>query len=454
MYHPDTCRRARLARDARFDGKFFIAVTSTGIYCRPICPVTSPKESNVRYFATAVAAAGAGFRPCLRCRPDSAPHSPVWNGVDTTLKRALELIDNGWLQDHNLPALAARLGVGDRYLRRLFQTHIGVSPKAYALYQQCLFAKQLLHQTQLPIHRIAVAAGFNSVRRFNDCFQQQLQLTPTQVRKQPGGDSQVLTLFQHYRPPYLWPQVQRFLAARCINGLDWCDDHSYGRTFHGKSGRGWFTAKHEVDKNRFHIRIALSDLSDLRPVVGQIRRLLDLDVDVTAVDAVLRPCLPDNLAPQAGLRLPGLWSMYEAGVRAVLGQQVSVVAAKKMLATVISELGDQQGEHRYFPTPAALAASDLAFLKMPAARRTTLRTLAQHYVTHPNPDDPQAWLALKGIGPWTVNYAKLRGLSDPDVFMGGDLGVKKVLAEHALRLDTERAAPWRSYLTLHLWSLY
>ena len=183
MLNPDVCQKARLSRDPRFDGKFFTAVKTTGIYCRPICPATTPKEENVLYFASGIEAALAGYRPCLRCRPDSAPGSPAWRGVNTTLDRAIRLIGEGDLHEGSLPSLAEKLGIGERYLRQLFKKHLGISPKAYALYQQCLFAKQLLHQTTLPITDIALTSGFNSIRRFNDCFQSQLGLTPSQIRR-------------------------------------------------------------------------------------------------------------------------------------------------------------------------------------------------------------------------------------------------------------------------------
>lgn len=203
MLDPQICQKARVARDPRFDGKFFTAVKTTGVYCRPICPATTPKEENVLYFSSAVAAANAGYRPCLRCRPDSAPGSPAWKGVNTTLDRAIRLIGEGILQDNSLSMLAEKLGISDRYLRQLFEKHLGISPKAYALYQQCLFAKQLLHQTKLSITHIALASGFNSVRRFNGCFQSHLNLTPSQIRKSGGTKPKGLQLQLYYRPRHL-----------------------------------------------------------------------------------------------------------------------------------------------------------------------------------------------------------------------------------------------------------
>ena len=202
MLNPEICQKARLSKDPRFDGTFFTAVKTTGIYCRPICPAKTPREDNVLYFASAIEAAIAGYRPCLRCRPDSAPDSPAWKGVNTTLERAIKLIDGGALQEDSLQVLANRLGISDRYLRGLFKKYLGVSPKAYALYQQCLFAKQLLHQTQLPITQVALASGFNSIRRFNDCFQSQLSLTPSQARKSENIVSNILKLQLYYRPHY------------------------------------------------------------------------------------------------------------------------------------------------------------------------------------------------------------------------------------------------------------
>ncbi|MCF6219178.1 MAG: helix-turn-helix domain-containing protein [Gammaproteobacteria bacterium] len=452
MLNPEVCQKARLSRDPRFDGKFFIAVKTTGIYCRPICPATTPKEENILYFPTAIEAAVAGFRPCLRCRPDSAPGSPAWKGVNTTLDRAIRLIGEGALQDNSLPMLAEQLGISDRYLRQLFKKHLGISPKAYALYQQCLFAKQLLHQTKLPITQVALSSHFNSVRRFNDCFQSQLGLTPSQIRKSASTESGFLKLQLDYRPPYDWCAMRDFFMVRSISDLEWCDEHSYGRTFEWRGCSGCFTARHVADKNSFEITIELDDVTHLKAIINNIRRILDLDVDIDAVERDIERCFSDALPIKTGLRLPGMWSLFEAGIRAILGQQISVVAARKLVTTLVAELGLKQGAHRLFPSPHSIAKSELGFLKIPASRKQTLHHLAQHYLSHPSPDDPLQWLALKGVGAWTVDYAKLRGLSDPDIYLAGDLGVKKAALKAGLSLDPQQAAPWRSYLTLQLWS--
>ncbi len=452
MLNPEVCQKARLSRDPRFDGKFFIAVKTTGIYCRPICPATTPKEENLLYFPTAIEAAVAGYRPCLRCRPDSAPGSPAWKGVNTTLDRAIRLIGEGALQDKPLPMLAEQLGISDRYLRQLFKKHLGISPKAYALYQQCLFAKQLLHQTELPITQIALSSHFNSVRRFNDCFQSQLGLTPSQIRKSASTKSGALRLQLDYRPPYDWCAMRDFFMVRSIPGLEWCDEQSYGRTFEWRGCSGCFTARHVADKNSFEITIELDDVTHLKAIMNNIRRILDLDVDIDAVEHDIERCFSGAIMIKSGRRLPGLWSLFEAGIRAILGQQISVVAARKLVTTLVANLGLEKGVHHLFPSPRSIAKSELNFLKIPASRKQTLHRLAQHYLTHPSPDDPLAWLALKGIGVWTVDYAKLRGLSDPDIYLAGDLGVKKAALKTGQPFDPQQAAPWRSYLTLQLWS--
>ncbi|WP_148255375.1 AlkA N-terminal domain-containing protein [Aidingimonas lacisalsi] len=455
MLDPQYCRQARLARDARFDGRFFTAVTSTGIYCRPICPATPPQERNVRYFESAVAAAEAGFRPCLRCRPDSAPGSPAWKGVDTTLERALRLIDGGALQQGSLSELCARLGIGDRYLRHLFHGRFGVSPKSYALYQQCLFAKQLLHQTHLPVTDVAYASGFRSLRRFNDAFKTRVGLAPRELRRRAGAPSAALSLELAYRPPYAWQTLRDFYASRAIDGLEWIDDDVYGRTITWGTTQGHFTAIHRPERHVFDVALTLNDLGSLAPIVRRIRRLLDLDADSTLIEAHLAKALPDQPLVE-GLRLPGIWSPFEAGVRAILGQQVSVTAARGLTTRLVAELGETAGDIdgkpcRHFPEPATIAASPLDFLGMPDTRRQTLRRFATWHAGSEDSDDTHAWTALKGIGQWTADYAAMRGHSHPDIWLAGDLGIQKALpALH--NADPQCAAPWRSYLTLQLWS--
>ncbi|MBX2811221.1 MAG: helix-turn-helix domain-containing protein [Myxococcales bacterium] len=449
MLNNDICRRARLSRDPRFDGSFFTAVKTTGIYCRTVCPAYPPKEENVEYFPCALSAAHAGYRPCLRCRPDSAPGSPAWAGVGSTLARALKLIDGGYLRQGSVPQLAERLGISDRHLRQLFRKYLGVSPKGYALYEQCLFAKKLLHQTSLPVAEVALASGFESIRRFNDCFKQQLKLTPSQVRKTMRTVSSSIELVFFYRPPFDWPKMSQFFLSRRVPKLEWGDEHSYGRTWMFGGSKGQFTAHHVSDEHKFVVHIDLEDIRVLKPVANNIRRILDVDVDLERIEDDLS-AIP-GLSISSGLRLPGTWDLFEAGVRAILGQQISITAAKKLVIKFVEQLGEKKDGLSYFPVPQAVMESDLSFLGMPTGRKETLRRFGEYFSKVANPEEPESWQTIKGIGPWTIQYARFRGLSDPDIQLSTDGGVKKALAQMK-NLNYEQAAPWRSYLTLQLWN--
>ncbi|WP_434360448.1 helix-turn-helix domain-containing protein [Parasalinivibrio latis] len=448
----ESWRRARESRDHRFDGKFFVGVVTTGIYCRPICPAKTASEENVRYFHSAVEAAGQGFRPCLRCRPDSAPGSNPWKGVDTTLERAVSLIDSGYLHQQSVTDLCHRLGVSDRYLRKLFHNRLGLSPKQYSLYQQVLFAKKLLHETRLPVSEIAFAAGFNSVRRFNDSFSSALKLTPSQVRGKTEVTAGPVSIRLAYRPPYDWDRWRVFVSARLIHGMEWLDEHTYGRTFAVEGAKGWFIARHQNSENCFDVEIHLNQPAALFRVVKRIRRILDLDADPQSIHSHLSLIqqLGERLIP--GLRIPGAWSTYEAGIRAVLGQQVTVTAATNMVRKLVSEYGESEAERLWFPAPSALAASDIHCLKMPGGRKQALRDLARLCSTQEG-SEPENWLSIKGIGRWTVDYARMRGSGEPDIFLAGDLGVVRKLEAMGINLDPDEGAPWRSYLTFQLWNL-
>ncbi|MCH1930798.1 helix-turn-helix domain-containing protein [Shewanella sp. A25] len=503
---PTICREARLSKDPRFDGKFFVGVFSTGIYCRPVCPAVAPKEENVRYFDSAIKAAQAGLRPCLRCRPDSAPGSNPWKGTGTTLDRAIQLIDMGALageQGLSVTELAEKLGISSRYLNKLFTDGFGTSPKQYALYRQLLFAKQLLHQTQLPITQIALAAGFNSIRRFNEAFQQTLQLTPTQLRRASMNKLQdelknkvsteltteqsedvvqqqslSLSLYQYYRPPLDWASQIAFYQLRSVTGMEWFkDDDQYGRTLAIGDLRAVIDIRHEPDFHRFNINIRLknaAELDKLQPLLAEVRRILDLDADLSQIEESIQSLSQIRLSPKSGLRIPGAGSLFEAACRAVLGQQVSVVQATKLLNVLVDAYGEHfeldGNEYRLFPTPDAIRRASLVELKMPGSRKLALNALAAFICDNPNAsvDD---WIGVKGIGPWTIAYAKLRGQGEPNIFLHTDLIVKKQLLAifGALnQLDKESLkevnypelchsianaiAPWGSYLTFQLWA--
>ena len=453
--------RARKSRDARFDGLFFVAVKTTGIYCRPICPATPALEHNVQYFVSAIGAAQQGFRPCMRCRPDSSPNSFAWLGTETTFRRALSLIQSGALSDISVPQLAERLGVSDRYLRKLFNQQMGVSPKQYALYQQCLFAKKLLQETQLAVQEVAFAAGFNSVRRFNDTIKQQLALTPGDLRKASSASESGITLRLSYRPPYNTTLLLNFLGPRVISGIEASDERGYTRSIVVNTGkqsvRGYFSIKPVVDEHQFEVFIQLEQTDVLYAVVQRIRTIFDLDAPITEIDQSLSAAFGDAITVKSGLRVPGIWDSFEAGIRAILGQQVTVNAAKNLLILLVENLGElmpsgPKGISHYFPSPQAILASDLSFFGMPQSRKDTMHRLAQHFIDSPDPEDIDKWLDIKGIGPWTVNYVKMRATKDPDIWLAGDAGIKNALAKVGKTFSIEDLKPWRSYATLQLWN--
>ncbi|MGC9492994.1 DNA-3-methyladenine glycosylase 2 family protein [Vibrio genomosp. F10] len=452
------CQSARLARDARFDGKFFIAVKTTGIFCRTICPANSPKEENVEYFVDKAQALNAGYRPCLRCHPDSAPNSWAWKGVETTFLRAISLIEQGALQTGGIESLSERLGISSRYLRRLFRNYLGLSPKQYAQNHQLMFAKQLLHSSTLPISEIAFSSGFNSVRRFNDAFRKTLQLTPSQVRKTEKTTRTEHAIYLPFRGHFYWPHMLKFYQKRAILGVELVTGSTYERHVCINGSNAWFKVEMHHNKNALNVEFKLEDLSQLRHLVARIRTMFDLDADTDLIEAHLCSIAPE-LVHHEGIRIPGVWNAWEAGVRAILGQQVSVKAAIGQLNLLTSKLSAGQSaskgvegvncSHVHFPTAQEVAEAELDFLKMPQSRKETLKRFAQFYLDTPD-NNPQDWLSIKGIGPWTVDYALLRGVSDPDCFLGSDLIVKKVL-QKLPQLNHASVSPWGSYATFHCW---
>ncbi|NVD08702.1 DNA-3-methyladenine glycosylase 2 family protein [Vibrio sp. JPW-9-11-11] len=440
------CHTARVARDSRFDGQFYVAVKTTGIFCRPICPANLPKEENVEYFHDKAQALLAGYRPCLRCRPDSAPNSWAWKGVEVTFVRAIRMIEQGELQTCSLQQLCQRLGISDRYLRKLFNQYLGMSPKQYALYYQLMFAKQLLHSSQLSVTEIALASGFNSVRRFNDAFQKVMKMSPSALRKAERHHAQSNVIDLAYRGPLDWQHMLDFYRLRAIEGLEVVTDQAYQRSVVLNGQQAWFAMTHHKP-GVMRVEFQLEQVSQLRELVNRLRRMFDLDSDVLIIEQHLSSLAP-GLVKRSGIRIPGVWSAWEAGVRAILGQQVSIKAAIGQLNLLVATL--QPNEVTHFPTPTDLVDADLSFLRMPQSRKETLARFARHVAQFPH-QDPSEWLALKGVGPWTVNYAKLRGLSEPNCFLDGDLVVKKALRTFT-QLNPTSVAPWGSYATFHCWS--
>ena len=405
----------------------------------------------------------AGFRPCLRCRPESAPHSPAWQGVQTTLKRAINLIHSGVLQTDSLEGLAARLGISSRHLRDLFQQSLGVSPKRYAIYHQCMFAKQLLHNSGLPITDIAFSSGFNSVRRFNEAMQQYIGLSPSQIRKSEVSQNKGLRFLLSYRTPFVWSHMFEFLKRRVIRGLEWCSDTSYGRSIRYGHGMGYFEVRDDRKNSRLIVTLEFDQPEGYLSINQRLRQLFDVDADIDTIDAHLQSELANVskgtneplLNYLSGLRIPGIWSTFEAGVRAILGQQVSVGAAQKLVEILVDQLGQSlpsRASTKLFPEPEDVLNSSLDFFRMPQSRKDTLHRLAQHFIDSPDPENIDEWLHLKGIGPWTVNYVKLRGIKDPDVWLAGDAGINNALKEVGDLGKVEHFSPWRSYLTFQLWN--
>lgn len=450
-------QQARLARDIRFDGQFFVAVKSTGIFCRPICPAPAPKEENVEYYDMAPLAMQAGYRPCLRCRPDSAPGSYAWKGVDTTVERGVKL-----LRAHpelSIAQICEKLGVSDRYLRDLFNRKLGIAPKKLRLFDQLLFAKHLLHQTHLSIENVALASGFSSARRLQENLKTGLQLSPSRIRKtgsqtsahQTAEDSEHMNIQMAFRAPYNWPHLRDFLARRAIPEIEEIGENYYAKYFTLGAVKGRFTATFNQQKRCFDVALETNDLAQIQRVVHQIRRVLDLDLDPELVTTgLLKSGLPEQCVV-SGIRIPGVWSSFEAGCRAILGQQISVKAAVNLVSEFAKMLGEHSRDHLFFPTPERVARADLSFLKIPQKRKETLQQFAIHCMAQEAEDDLTSWLSIKGIGPWTLAYAQMRGQSQPDIWLNTDLIIKQQLQKH--QLEAQLVAPWRSYLTFQLWSM-
>jgi AraC family transcriptional regulator of adaptative response / DNA-3-methyladenine glycosylase II len=441
-------QQARLTRDPRFDGRFFTAVKTTKIFCRSICPANAPLEKNVEYFQFAQQAMGSGYRPCLRCRPDSAPHSFAWQGVDTTVQRAMRLLKEN--KDKNIEDIAVKLGISSRYFRQLFKQKLGISPKQYQLFDKVLLAKQLLHQSHLPIEQVAQASGFASARRLQHNFKQVTGLTPQQIRQGKPTESQLISLKLAYRAPFNWQHMHAFLALRAIESVEDTSSNCYARTFILDEHKGWFRISPVPKQDCMKVEISLENIGLLSKVLSNIERVFDLNADIERIHGCL---LATGIAKEdltLGMRLPGVWDTFEAGCRAILGQQISVKAAINLLTQLTKELGERHQGKQYFPTAKAIANSPLEYLKIPQSRKQTLVLFAEYMLQNSDADIEQ-WLKIKGIGPWTVAYAKMRGQSDPDIWLDTDLIIKKHIKQH--RVNAEQAKPWRSYLTFQLWSL-
>jgi AraC family transcriptional regulator, regulatory protein of adaptative response / DNA-3-methyladenine glycosylase II len=484
----ERCYRALQSKDTRFDGWFFVGVTSTGIYCRPSCPARLPMRANVRFYTTAAAAQLAGFRACKRCRPDATPGSPAWNQRADVVGRAMRLIADGVVDREGVSGLARRLSYSERHVHRQLVAEVGAGPIALARAQRAQTARILIETTDLPMAQVAFASGFASIRQFNDTVRSVFALTPTQLRTKTrvrpaaaagAGAAGAIQLRLPFRAPFDGGPLLDFLRTRQVAGLEACDAETYRRSLRLPFGPA--TVALTPGPDHVSCTLWLADLRDLAAAVQRCRRIFDLDADPVAVaaqlgsDALLEPLV----RKRPGLRVPGHVDGFEVLVRAIVGQQVSVAGARTVLGRIAASIGEPLPERtgddrvdgpsvtRCFPSPEAVAEAPPETFPMPRSRAETLRRVATEVAAGGLVIDPGAdrdelrrrLLAMPGIGPWTVAYVELRALGDPDVFLATDLGVRRALERRSLPGDPRSAAkraepwrPWRSYALLHLWT--
>jgi AraC family transcriptional regulator of adaptative response / DNA-3-methyladenine glycosylase II len=484
MLDPQACYRALRTRDERFDGRIFVGVTSTGIYCRPVCPARTPKLQNCRFYPSAAAAHEAGFRPCLRCRPETVLDLGSWRGTSNTVSRGLALIAEGDLDgESGVEALAERLGVGGRQLRRLFQQHLGASPIAVAQTRRVLFAKQLIQETRLPMAEVALAAGFGSVRRFNEVFQGLFQRPPSALRRTmsaPLGSvaESGVTMRLRYRAPYDWAAMMAHLGARAIDGVEQVEGGRYGRTVVHDGKMGTVEIRHLAAARCITATIRFPCVSALPAIASRIRHVFDLGADVAAIESDLArdPLLAPLVAERPGLRVPGGWEGFELAARAILGQQVTVEAGRQLAGQLVEACGARVSRRESsndalthaFPSAQQVAKADLRSLRMPRSRRVALLAVANVALREPSffeaLDTIENTVArlrtIPGVGEWTAQYIALRGAREPDAFPASDVGLLRSAARGGrtrsssaeLLERAERWRPWRAYAAQHLWA--
>jgi AraC family transcriptional regulator of adaptative response / DNA-3-methyladenine glycosylase II len=476
--------RAFESRDSRFDGLLFVGVRTTGIYCRPVCPARTPKFVNCTFYSSAAAAQEAGYRPCLRCRPETAPQLLSWRGTSNTVSRAMTLISEGALDrdGSTVDELAARLGMGERQLRRLFVQHLGVSPVSVAQTRRVLFAKQLIHDTNLPMAEVALASGFNSLRRFNEVFRKLFHLPPSSLRHKANVEAPECegetTLRIRYRPPYDWESMLNFLAARAIPGIEIVEGGLYRRSIEIDGVAGAICVRHLPGLQSLCVTIRFPLVQAFPAIIHRVRRLFDLGANIETINEHLS--LDQELAPliarRPGLRTPGGWDGFELAVRAVLGQQISVSAARRLAGQLVEALGKklpthspgQEGLTHLFPTARCLANVSEIALKMPAARRNTIRAVARTAMADPDlfrsigsvDDAVNRLVSIPGVGGWTAQYIALRAMREMDAFPASDIGLLrgaqrisgKPATPKSLLQRSELWRPWRAYAAQHLWA--
>lgn len=470
------CYRAFVSHDRRFDGRVFGGVVTTGVYCRPVCPVRPAKIENSRFFACAAAAEAAGFRPCLRCRPETAPGTPAWMGTSAVVARALRLIADGRQDDADVEALAARVGLGARQLRRLFARHLGASPMEIARARRVHFARTLIDQTDLSMTEVALSAGFHSIRQFNHAIRATFRAAPTALRRKrraapANGGGVVLRL--PYRPPFAWNAILDVLRAGATPGVEAVGEDTYRRTIEINGATGLIAVSADPREPQLLLRVELPDSEGLMQIVERVRRLFDLDADPHEIASHLgrSPLLRPLVSALPGLRIPGTWDPFELAVRAILGQQVSVHAATKIAGRLACAFGDPVAVHgaalsRLFPQPARLAAADLSRIGIAHTRAATIRTLASAVAggdllldASRGLDDTVARLsAIPGLDTDTAHFIALRACAEPDAFPCNDVRLRRAasggspLTATALARLAEAWRPWRGYAAMYLWT--
>ena len=473
----DLCYRAVCSRDARFDGLFFTAVTTTGIYCRPICPATTPHAQHVHFYPSAAAAEAAGYRACRRCHPEAAPGSPDWNTRADLVARALRLIADGVIDTEGVEGLASRLSVSARHLHRELMAEVGVGPLALARTRRAQTARLLIDQTDLPLTTIAFIAGFASIRQFNETMQATFACPPSAFRRRPqeaqNGEGK-LTLRLHYRPPFDSGAVLDYFAKRAIAGVEEVVNGCYRRTIVLPHSRGIIEIRPMEHKHAVLLRLHLSDLKDLNLLVQRCRHLFDLDAMPGAIAEVLSedPLLAPLVSARPGLRIPGAVDGFELAVRAILGQQISVAGARTLAGRLVTTLGEPLKEPHgtlthFFPSPQVLARADLSGKGLTNGRIRALQALSHAVAEHGLQLDRtinrektiEQLLQLPGVGPWTASYIAMRALGDPDAFPATDLALRRALERLGLTTTlkgieqrSQQWRPWRAYATHYLWS--
>lgn len=467
------CSRARLARDARFDGKFFIGVLSTKIYCRPICRARTSQEKNVRYFPSGAAAEEAGFRPCLRCRPECSPGSPIWAGTQNTVSRALRLISETGLEDGGVEALAEHLGIGSRHLRRLFLRHLGATPSAVAHTRRLHFAKKLIDETTLPMTQIAFAAGFGSVRRFNATIHNVYHRTPTQIRclaRKMSRQTENQYLFHlNFRPPYDWKRLLEFLAVRAVPGVEVVEAGCFRRSIFLNGDRGYFEVSLDGCRNALNVRVEIGDPRALFFIIERIRAMFDLDADWATIARTLEadPALVSHIHSNPGLRVPGCWNGFEFATLAILEDRLAIAKATGLAGQIVHTFGElfspPNSATHLFPTPWALADANLEIIGVPRAQADAIRALSRAVrdgkIRFEKVVDSNAFMAqlseIPGIEEWTTQWAAMRALREPDAFPSADRRLARALAlasSSELEQRSRAWCPWRSYAAMYLWA--